>query len=76
MVKNAVQKMQVHFLGWEDPLEEEMATHSGILSGKSHGQRSLAGCSPWGCGESDTAEHTVLEGRMVFSVGIEKHSLA
>ena len=21
--------------------------------GKSHGQRSLAGCSPWGCKESD-----------------------
>ena len=33
-------------LGWEDPLEKEMATHSSIL-GKSHGQRSLAGCSPW-----------------------------
>ena len=24
--------------------------------GKSHGQRSLVGCSPWGCWESDTAE--------------------
>ena len=23
---------QVQSLGWEDPLEEEMATHSGILS--------------------------------------------
>ena len=29
------------------PLEEEMATHSSILPGKSHGQRSLAGYSPW-----------------------------
>ena len=27
-------------LGWEDPLEKEMATHSSILAGKSHGQRS------------------------------------
>ena len=26
----------------KDPLEEEMATHSSILAGKSHGQRSLA----------------------------------
>ena len=26
------QEMQVRSLGWEDPLEEEMATHSGILS--------------------------------------------
>ena len=23
---------------------------------KSHGQRSLVGCSPWGCKESDTTE--------------------
>ena len=30
------------------PLEEEMATHSSILAGKSHGQRSLAGSSLWG----------------------------
>ena len=32
-------------LGQEDRLEEERATHSSILAGKSHGQRSLAGCS-------------------------------
>ena len=25
-------EMQVQFLGWEDPLEEEMATYSSILS--------------------------------------------
>ena len=27
-----------------------------LLPGKSHGQRSLVGCSPWGREESDTAE--------------------
>ena len=27
------QEMQVRFLGWEDLLEEEMATHSSILAG-------------------------------------------
>ena len=27
-----------------------------FLSGKSHGQRSLAGYSPWSCQESDTTE--------------------
>ena len=27
-----------------------------LLPGKSHGQRSLEGCSPWGCEESDTTE--------------------
>ena len=26
--------------------------------GKSHGQRSLSGCSPWSCKESDMTEHT------------------
>ena len=35
-----------------------MTTHSSILAGKSHGQRSLAGYSPWGRQESDTTEHT------------------
>ena len=34
-------------------LEKEMAMHSGILPGKSHGQRSLAGYSPWSHKESD-----------------------
>ena len=27
-----------------------------LLPGKSHGQRSLVGCSPWGCYESDRTE--------------------
>ena len=29
-----------------------------FLSGKSHGQRILAGYSPWGCKESDMTEAT------------------
>ena len=38
-----------------------MAPHSKkyskvFLPGKSHGQRSLVGCSPWGCEESDMTE--------------------
>ena len=33
-----------------------MATHSSILSGESHGQRSLAGYSPWDHKESDMTE--------------------
>ena len=34
IVKNlpAVQETQVQSLGWEDPLEKEMATHSRILA--------------------------------------------
>ena len=53
-----MQGTQVQSLGQEDPLEEGMVTHSSILSGKSHGQRSLAGYSPWGRKESDTTEET------------------
>ena len=34
LVKNlpAMQETLVHFLGWEDPLEKEMATHFSILA--------------------------------------------
>ena len=35
--------MWVRFLGWEDALEEGMATYSSILAGESHGQRNLVG---------------------------------
>ena len=45
-------------LGQEDPVEESMATPSGFLPGDSHGQRSLAGYSPWSLKESDTTEVT------------------
>ena len=41
-----MQETQVQSLGWEDPLEKEMATHSNILACKFHGQRSLVGYSP------------------------------
>ena len=37
----AVQETQVQSLGQEDPLENGMATHSSILAGEFHGQRSL-----------------------------------
>ena len=47
---------QVRSLGWEDPLEKEMATTPVLLPGKSHGQRRVVGYSPWGCKESDTTE--------------------
>ena len=51
--------MWVPSLGWEDPLEKEVATHSSILawritwteeSGRLH--------TPWGHKELDTTEHT------------------
>ena len=36
--------------------EKAMAPTPVLLPGKSHGQRSLVGCSPWGHKESDTTE--------------------
>ena len=38
----------VQSLGQEDPLENEMATHSSILAWESREQRSLVGYIPWG----------------------------
>ena len=51
-----MQETWVRFLGQEDPLEKEMATHSSMLAGKSHGQKSLAGYSPRGREELDANE--------------------
>ena len=56
-----MQETQVRSLGQNNPLEEDMASHSSILAGKLHGQRSLAGYSPRGGKESDTTEpHTLI----------------
>ena len=41
----------VQSLGWEDPLEKEMAPHSSIWPGEFHGLH-----SPWGHKESDMTE--------------------
>ena len=56
VVKNHLptQDTRVWSLGWKEPLEKEMAIHSRILSGKSHGQRSLVDYSPWSRKELDT----------------------
>ena len=46
------QETRVQSLGREDPLEKEMAPTLVFLPGKRYGQRSLAGCSPWGHSEA------------------------
>ena len=59
-----MQKTQIRSLGWEDPLEKEMATASNIfLPGKKNPtdrERSLEGYthSPWGHKELDATEDT------------------
>ena len=42
-----MQETRLWSLGREDSLEKEMTTHASTLAWKSHGQRSLAGYSPW-----------------------------
>ena len=44
--------------GWEDPLEEEMATHSNIPAWRIAYQKSLVGYSLRGRKESNMTEHT------------------
>ena len=66
MVKHlpTMRETWVQSLGWEDPLEKEMATHSSTLARKSHGRRSVVAYSPWSCKESDMTErlHFLLSG--------------
>ena len=48
---------------WRSPWQPTLA----FLLGESHGLRSMAGYSPWGCKESDTTavtEHACARGRL------------
>ena len=53
---SAIPETWVETLGWEDPLEKEMATHSSILAWKNHMDGVLVGYSPWGRKKSDRTE--------------------
>ena len=56
MVKNlpATQETHVRSLGWEDPLEEGIATHFSILVSRIPRTGEPGGLySPWGCEVSD-----------------------
>ena len=62
-VKNlhAVQESRVRSLGWEDPLEKGMTTHSSILAWKISWTEEPGGaCSPWGRKESGTTGRLIL----------------
>ena len=66
MVKNlpAMLETQVWSLGWEDPLEKGMTTHSSILAWRISWTEETGGLqspvSPWGCKESDMTERLTL----------------
>ena len=58
MVKHlsAMQETQDQSMGWEDHQRRKQQPTPVLLPGKSHGQRSLVGYSPWGCKESYMTE--------------------
>ena len=58
MVKNplAMQETQVRSLGWEDPLEKGMATHSSILAWETLWTEEPGGLQSMDHQESDTTE--------------------
>ena len=59
MVKrlSTVQETWVRALGWEDPLEKEMAIHSNTIAWKiPWTEEPGIGYSPWGHKELDTTE--------------------
>ena len=58
-VKNlpALQETWVQFLGWEDPLEKEMATHSSILARRGPWAEKLGGLQSMGLQEQLNYHH-------------------
>ena len=74
MVKNLPASAWDRFLGGEDPPEKEMATYPVFLPGNFHGQRSLAGYSPWGHKEMWLSTHSVISRNCVWSLD-KKHGL-
>ena len=53
---SAVWETWVRSLGWEDPLEEEIATHSSILAWRIPWTEELGGLESMGRKESDMTE--------------------
>ena len=65
-VVKETQEMHVQSVGWEDPLESKQQPTAVFVPGKSHGQRSLVGCSLWGHKDSEmtwqlSVAHGVLD---------------
>ena len=50
----AIQETRVRFLGWEDALEKEMATHSSVLAWRISWTEEPGGLQSMGLQESDT----------------------
>ena len=52
----AVRETWIRSLGWEEPLEKEMATNSSIIAWRIPWTEGPGGYSPWGHKESDMTE--------------------
>ena len=53
-------RLRIQSLGWEDPLEKEMATYSGIVVWRIPWTEEPGELSPWGHYESDMIEQLTL----------------
>ena len=69
MVKNLAPSQETQFqsLGWEDPLEKEMATHSSILAWRIPWTEELSGLQSTGRKESEMTER--LHFQFSFKIG-------
>ena len=65
-----MQETQVQSLGWEDPLEKGMATHSSVLAWRMPWTQELVGCSPQVTEAYRTAQLTLLHSRTLQWVAI------
>ena len=73
-VKNVpvMRETWVRSLGWKDPLEKKMATHSSILAWEIPRTEGLVGYSPWGHKESDMTEQLSLFTIVIAVLQIKK----
>ena len=69
-VKNlpAMQETRVLSLGWEDPLENGMATHSSILAWEIPQTEEPGGLRPWGHKKLETTEQLTLSQERIYAL--------
>ena len=63
-----MQETWIGSLGWENPLEEDMETHSSILAWRVPMDRGLAGCGPGICKELGMTEQLSIQFSSVQSL--------
>ena len=68
--ESACQCRRLEFDSWvrKIPWNKKWQPTPGFLLGKLHGQRSLEGCSPWGCRESDMTDQLSMHRTHVYII--------